>query len=72
MKLPFQQDALGKVNRLPFQQDALGKVNRVKENPAGCAGEGKQSKGSEEKRKGRFRDNRQLHFVMKARVESVR
>ena len=27
-----------------------------KESPAGCAGEGKQSKGNEEKRKGRFED----------------
>ena len=29
-------------------------VKLHKENPAGCAGEGKQSKGNQEKRKGRF------------------
>ena len=29
-----------------MQQDALGNVNRVKENPAGCAGKRKQSKGN--------------------------
>ena len=43
-----------------------------KENPAGCAGEGKQSKGKQEERKGRFKDNRQKHSVRKARVEGVR
>ena len=31
-------------------------VKLQKENPAGCAGEGKQSKGNMEKRKGRFKD----------------
>ena len=30
-------------------------VKLQKENPAGCAGEGKQSKGNYEKRKGRFK-----------------
>ena len=42
-------------------------VKLRKKNSAGCAGEGKQ-------RKGRFKDNRQLHYVRKkeSRVESVR
>ena len=31
-------------------------VKLQKESPAGCAGEGKQSKGNYEKRKGRFKD----------------
>ena len=34
-------------------------VKLQKENPAWCAGEGKQSKLNQEKRKGRFKDNRQ-------------
>ena len=34
-------------------------VKLQKENPAGFVGEGKQSKGNWEKRKGRFKDNRQ-------------
>ena len=32
-------------------------VKLPKENPAGCAGEGKQSKGNQKKRIGRFEDN---------------
>ena len=31
-------------------------VKLQKESPAGCAGEGKQSKGNQEKRKGRFKN----------------
>jgi len=31
-------------------------VKLQKKSPAGCAGEGKQSKRNEEKRKGRFKD----------------
>ena len=34
-------------------------VKLQKENPAGCAGESKRSKGNQKKRKGRFKDNRQ-------------
>ena len=34
-------------------------VKLQKENPPGCAREGKQSKGNYEKRKGRLKDNRQ-------------
>ena len=40
-------------------------VKLQKENPAGCAGEGKHSKGKQEKRKGWFKDNRQYHYVRK-------
>ena len=40
-------------------------VKLQKENPAGCSGEGKQSKGNYKKRKGRFKDNRQQHFMRK-------
>ena len=47
-------------------------VKLKKENPAGCAGEGKQSKGNYENRKGRFKDNRKQLYVRKARLESVR
>ena len=36
-----------------------------KENPIGCAGEGKQSKLSQEKRKECFKDNRQQHYMRK-------
>ena len=58
-----------------------------KENPAGCAGGGKQSKGNQEKRKGRFIlfsfeftklnfefnfDITKLNFVMKSREEGER
>ena len=48
-----------------------------KEDTAGCAGEGKQSKGNYEnmrRRKDRLKINRQLHFVRKkvSRVDSVR
>ena len=34
-------------------------VKIQKENPARCAGEGKQNKGNKEKRIGRFKDKRQ-------------
>ena len=46
-------------------------VKLQEENPVEWAGEIKQSKGSKEKRKGRFKDNGRWHFVRKARIESV-
>ena len=48
-------------------------VKLHKENPAGCAKEGEQSKGNLEKRKERFKNNRQQHYVRKrvSRSESV-
>ena len=38
---------------------AMKPVNLQKENLAGCAGEGKQNKGNQYKRIGRFKDNQQ-------------
>ena len=38
-------------------------VKLQKENPAGYAGEGKQNKENQEKRKGRYKDNLQYHYV---------
>ena len=40
-------------------------VKLYEENPAGCAGKGKQSKGKQEKRKGRLKDNGQQIYVRK-------
>ena len=39
-------------------------VKLQKENPAGCAEEGKQSKGNYVKRKGRFKDNLEYTRIM--------
>ena len=40
-------------------------VKLQKENLAGFAGEGKQSKGNQEKKKGWFKNNRQQRYVRK-------
>ena len=45
------------------------KLQRI--SPAGCAGEGKQSKGNEDKKKERFKDNRQPLFVRKRVCRSL-
>ena len=45
-------------------------VKVQKESTAGCAGEDKQSKGNEEKRKGRFKDESTTAFCEEERVTS--
>ena len=45
-------------------------VKLQKESPAGCAGEGKQSRGNYEKRKGRFKDQPTTAFCEEESVTS--